>query len=154
MAARAGAGTATTLAVILGGCGEAERRAVRSSVDADRSTKLVAAEIRAVSRAEPRGVRVLFRRGGEERLAAVRLVEGSGEVRVRVRVHSPRGLQTADSNLECVTVPLSAPLGDRRVVDAARGRRVRVSDGGGRAATTGEYFIERSRCRPVRPERG
>ncbi|MDQ3741158.1 MAG: hypothetical protein M3389_09480, partial [Actinomycetota bacterium] len=102
---------AGVLVVAASGCGDSDPHAPAASDGAAPSTaRLATAEIRAVAPGpDPGSARVLFRRSGEDRFADVRVSEHAREVRVRVRLHRPRGLRTADSTLECVTVALSSP---------------------------------------------
>lgn len=76
-------------------------------------------------RTQGRRLRVFYSTGGGARLVRVNVREWPGRVRVTVVERVPNGPRTLELRLAHATVRLSRPLGDRRVIDASTGRRVR-----------------------------
>lgn len=68
-----------------------------------------------------------YEAGGDVKLDHVEVTERGDRVEIGVVVQSYNGVQTLDSRTARTTVELSRPLGDRTVIDASTGERVRRS---------------------------
>lgn len=70
-------------------------------------------------------VAVTYRSGGGATFERVEVVEAGDRVEVGIVEESPTGAVTADLRFETATIKLAAPLGDRALIDAATGLRIR-----------------------------
>lgn len=71
-----------------------------------------------------RSITVGYEAGGGARFDRFELVEHADRVEIAIVVQRSNGPVTSDSRRAEATVPLSAPLGSRHVVDAVTGRRL------------------------------
>jgi hypothetical protein len=95
-------------------------------------TEVIATELESIERTAARGYRadgpsltLFYDTGGGARLERVDVEEGADRVDVAIVQRVPNGPRTLELAIVEETVQLERPLGDRAVVDAATGRRVR-----------------------------
>jgi hypothetical protein len=99
-------------------------RLVRTFVIATRATELACSKASAYQPVSG-GLRLHWITGGGAELERVEVTEHPGRVEVGIVERIPNGPRTQEARAASTRVDLTAPLGDREVVDAATGLRLR-----------------------------